>query len=178
MLESLQRRGLRILRVLPPRVRERLVRTGAPSYTLGSACLVEHEGRALVVRTAYRPGWGLPGGLLDRGETPDAGVIREVREEVGLEIELHGAPVVVIDSGRRLVDFLFRGHLAPGVSPDDAHAASVEISEAVWIDVAEVTPRIAGTAGYLVHKVQFYDWYPDGGLVYFDPSGRTSGPDV
>lgn len=178
MLDSLQRRGLRILRVLPAPVRERLVRTGAPAYTLGSACLVEHDGRALVVRTAYRPGWGLPGGLLDRGETPEECVVREVREEVGLAIEVHGTPVVVIDSGRRLVDFLFRGRLAPGVSPADAHAASLEISDVEWIDAAEVTPRIAGTSGYLVHKVQFYDRHPQGGLVYFDPSGRTSGPAV
>jgi 8-oxo-dGTP diphosphatase len=169
---------LRLLRALPPSMRERVVRTGAPGYVLGAACLVEHDGRALVVQTAYRPGWGLPGGLLSRGETPDVGAKREVHEEVGLVVELGARPVVVIDAAPRLVDFLFRATLAAGMSPDDAHAASVEITEIEWIAADAVTERIAGTAGHLVHKVQLFDRHPEGGLVFLDASGRATGPPV
>lgn len=43
------------------------------------------EGRLILVRLTYRPGWHLPGGMLDRGETEKEGVLREMREEIGLQ---------------------------------------------------------------------------------------------
>jgi len=53
---------------------------------LGVAALVEDgEGRVLLVRHSYNPGWRLPGGGVDRAEPPAEAVLRELREEVGLE---------------------------------------------------------------------------------------------
>ena len=53
---------------------------------LGVAALVEDgEGRVLLVRHTYNPGWRLPGGGVNRGEPPDQAALRELREEVGLE---------------------------------------------------------------------------------------------
>lgn len=165
-----------MLRAVPAPMREQLVRAGAPSFTLGSVCLVEHDGRVLVVQTEYRRGWGLPGGLLGRRETPEAGARREVLEEVGLAVDLVGAPVVIIDARQRLVDFLFRATLAAGVGPGDARAASVEIMRVEWVPAAEVEARVVSTDGHLVQKVRFYDSHPDGGLVYLDGAGRIAGP--
>ena len=34
--------------------------------------------------------WNLPGGALEHGEAPRDGVIREVKEETGLEVEVSG----------------------------------------------------------------------------------------
>jgi len=58
---------------------------------LGVGAVVVHEGRVLLVRRGTEPmkgHWSLPGGLLELGEALAAGVVREVREETGLEVEV------------------------------------------------------------------------------------------
>src|SRR5215475_7033205 len=51
---------------------------------LGACALVEREGKILLVRHSYVPGWLLPGGGVGRGEPPADAVVRELREEIGL----------------------------------------------------------------------------------------------
>ncbi len=61
-----------------------------------TAIIVEHSGRVLLQQRAIEPGlgkWTFPGGFLEMGETPEAGAIRETKEEVGLDVTitaLHG----------------------------------------------------------------------------------------
>lgn len=157
------------MRALPSPVREAIVKASSPSYTLGSVCRVEHDGQVLLVETEYRRGWGFPGGLVDRGEAPDVGVRREVREEVGLEVELVGEPIVIIDVGNRLVDFLYRCRLAAGCDPSEARAASIEITRVEWVPAGESTARIEASAGRYLPKLRCYDTHPDGGLVFLRP---------
>ena len=172
MLERLQRRGLRALRVVPAPAREWLVRTTTPRYTLGTACWIEHEGNVLLVETEYRHGWGFPGGLVDRNENPVAGVVREVREETGLAIDLVGEPVVIIDSGQRLVDFIYRAALAPGVTLVDAHAASVEIRRVEWVPAVDAIARVEAGRPNGSRKLRTFAAHRDGGLVFLDGDDR------
>ena len=130
---------------LPRRVRRGLVRAGTPSHTVGAMGIVEHDGKVLLVRLAYRKHWGLPGGLLKRGEQPAAAVVREVAEEVGLAIDLVGAPTIVVDTRARRVDTIFRCRPAAGVDPSSARARSSEIVEAAWWPVDDL-PRLHAEA--------------------------------
>jgi NADH pyrophosphatase NudC (nudix superfamily) len=51
------------------------------------AAIVEHEGKVILTRSKGWPeNWlGIVAGFLEKGETPEAGVLREVKEELGLD---------------------------------------------------------------------------------------------
>jgi NAD+ diphosphatase len=56
------------------------------------AAIIEHDGRVLLARNKLWPEkfFGLVTGFLERNEAPQAGVLREVKEEVGLDAKLEG----------------------------------------------------------------------------------------
>lgn len=103
---------------------------GRPCYLDPKVCacvLIEDQGRVLLARRSEgRPEagrWNLPGGFVDRGEMVEAAAEREVREEVGLDVELGGLvgvfsypddPVVAIVYAARLR----AGRLFPGAETD------------------------------------------------------------
>ncbi|HEX8662092.1 MAG TPA: NUDIX domain-containing protein, partial [Brevundimonas sp.] len=56
--------------------------------TLGVRGMAIHEdGRVLLVKHTYLHGWWLPGGGVERGETCEQAILREMREEGGVIIE-------------------------------------------------------------------------------------------
>lgn len=54
------------------------------------AAIIEHEGNVVLVRNHGWPEkmFGLVTGFLEKGESPEQGVLRELREELGLEGEV------------------------------------------------------------------------------------------
>jgi len=55
--------------------------------TLGVRLLLVRGNEVLLVKHTYRPGWFLPGGRPNRGESLDDTARREAYEEVGAEVE-------------------------------------------------------------------------------------------
>lgn len=57
------------------------------SMTLGvRAAAFDGEGRVFLVRHSYVPGWHMPGGGVERGETMGQALIKELSEEGNLEL--------------------------------------------------------------------------------------------
>src|SRR5690606_25438762 len=50
------------------------------------ALFLDDAGRVLLVRPTYKPGWDIPGGYVERGETPREACQREISEELGLRV--------------------------------------------------------------------------------------------
>lgn len=55
--------------------------------TIAQGVLRDHTGRVLLCELTYKQEWDLPGGVVDPHESPAACLVREVREELGLEVE-------------------------------------------------------------------------------------------
>lgn len=151
MIRQLHLFALHVYRRLPVRARRRVVRTIAPGFTVGAMCCIERsDGHLLLVQQSYRRRWGVPGGLLKRGEEPAAAARREVLEEVGVEIVLTGKPAVVVDVGARRVDLIYRARLAPGQDPDGARPGSPEIVACRWFPSDDLPELQHETSGALV----------------------------
>jgi 8-oxo-dGTP pyrophosphatase MutT (NUDIX family) len=53
------------------------------------------DGRVLTCRLTYKQDWDLPGGVVEMGESPQLAVVRELKEELGLD--LAAGPLVLTD---------------------------------------------------------------------------------
>lgn len=99
--------ALGTFRRLPPPVRRSLVRAGTPSFTVGAVAVIRHDNQVLFLRQPHREGWSLPGGLLDRGESAHEAVVREVREETGLQITVGVPSTCKVNPRVRRVDVIY-----------------------------------------------------------------------
>ena len=142
---------LRLYQRLPTLGRRWVVRTVAPSYTVGAMCIIERsDGEVLLVRHLYRKRWGVPGGLLERGESAERAACREAMEEVNLAVELVGEPAVVVDPEPQRVDIIYRARPTAEADLDAVRPASAEIVEAKWFPMDALPQLQHETAGALV----------------------------
>jgi ADP-ribose pyrophosphatase YjhB (NUDIX family) len=102
----------------------------------------------LMIRRGHDPGkglWSIPGGRVEPGETDDQAVMREVREETGLDVTCGRLLGTVERPGvagtifviRDYEAFLAAGTMGSPVAGDDA-------ADAGWLPLGDVTALEAG----------------------------------
>ncbi|WP_422017291.1 NUDIX hydrolase [Reyranella sp.] len=120
------------------------------NYPTSIKGVVIHDGRVLLLLNE-RDEWDLPGGRPDSGEDHRAALVREVREETGLAVEV-GALVdehlfeVLPQRFVRIVAYVCT------LATEGSIALSPEHREACWVELTALGERIAGRslpAGYL-----------------------------
>ena len=102
------------------------------------------EGRILLVKPTYKEGWDIPGGYVEPGESPRTAARREVREELGIDVEV-GRLLLVDwaphpDEGDKLL-FVFEGG---SIATDQIELERGELGDATFVEVArlyEYTPE-------------------------------------
>lgn len=130
-----------------------------------AAFIVNDRDEMLVVRRAKEPAKGtldLPGGFVDMGETVEEGMIREIKEEIGLDVTnieyLFSSPNVYVYSGMGVhtldMDYLARVH---GSVP--AIKAADDAAEALWIPIAQVNPAEFGLTSIRNAVIRFLKEY-------------------
>ncbi|MQS17370.1 NUDIX hydrolase [Streptomyces kaniharaensis] len=104
------------------------------------------QGQVLIVDPVYKPGWDLPGGMLD-DEEPAEALVRELREELGLHAEV--GRLLAVDTvsarrwGRTIVCFLYAAHPAKAAEAADLVLQSSEIREARFVGDQEALALLA-----------------------------------
>lgn len=105
--------------------------------------ILNSKGELLLVRRAKEPQKGtldLPGGFVDNEETAEEGMIREIKEETGLEIKevkyLFSVPNIYRYSGMDIhtLDLFFLCHAEDDALPEAADDAA----ECNWVPLREV----------------------------------------
>ncbi|MDQ5955552.1 MAG: 8-oxo-dGTP diphosphatase [Patescibacteria group bacterium] len=102
--------------------------------------IIEHGGKILLLRNHGRQTWELPGGRLHAGEEPRAGLARELKEELSVDVSV-GAP---IDIGTFVLKKTNEPHFVVvyAATLTDDHAELVmppdEVEEIRWVGKEEI----------------------------------------
>ena len=129
-----------------------IYRTGFPVLVLlrrlgfprrpGVAVVIWHDKQVLAVQHSYIRGLGLPGGAIDAGELPKEAAIREMQEELGLDISSDDLQ----PCGSRRNTEVYRIELK---ALPDIHVGNREIIEAFFMDPEELISRVPRYADIL-----------------------------
>lgn len=99
-------------------------------------------GRVLVVDPTYKEGWDLPGGMVEANESPSAGALRELTEELGMAPNI-GRPLVIEWVGAHgpwddQIVFVFDGGTMSDDDKDNIDVRDREIGRWRFVDVDDI----------------------------------------
>lgn len=113
---------------------------------IAHALFRDGAGRVLLLETSYKQDWELPGGVVEPGEPPRLGAVREIEEELGITVEL--ADPQIIDwmppylGWSDAIEYLFDGgtlspEVAAGLGTDDREIRAIH-----WVEPPEVPQHV------------------------------------
>jgi 8-oxo-dGTP pyrophosphatase MutT (NUDIX family) len=118
-----------------------LYRITLPRFTAGvNGVLLDDTGRVLLVEHVFhaiRP-WGLPGGWVDRREEPVDCVVREFREETGIEVQV--VRPILVQMGQFWGNHLDISFLLTCPAIPESLQLSAELLDYGWFPLDDLPP--------------------------------------
>lgn len=143
----------------------------ARAEAAAGALFVGHDGQVLIVEPTYKPRWEIPGGAVERGETPREACERELHDALG--VDLPAGRLLVVDWAplvrEERIRYVFDGGTLTDEQLDRIVLPPDELSSWAFIPPEELfvmmSPRLmrrvtaaleartAGVTAYLEHGV-------------------------
>ncbi|RCK71069.1 NUDIX hydrolase [Desertihabitans brevis] len=126
--------------------------SGVMNSTLPRTRVIAHvlfrraDGRFLFCTTTFKEDWELPGGVVEPRESPRAGAVREVREELGIDVTL--GPLLAVDwlppwlGWDDAVELIFDGGELDESQIRSFQLEAHEIAEVHWCTPEEAAPHL------------------------------------
>ena len=137
------------------------------THLVSVAALVTNEkNQILLVKSPWR-GWEYPGGLIEPGESFEAALKREVREEAGVEIEITGFVGICKNVERNIVNIDFTARYVSGeltTSEESTEVGWFSPNEAFEIITFPLTKKrlthmLSGDKNVHLFGFQREDWF-------------------
>lgn len=135
-----------------------LLNAGLPTKRIiAQGLLRDREDRVLLCRLTYKSEWDLPGGVVEAGESPAAGLVREISEELGVTVQVRDLLTVNwLPAWRGWDDacvFLFDLGVADADITETMTFQPTEIAGVQWCDPATVREYATAAASELLAAV-------------------------
>lgn len=135
-----------------------ILNAGLPTKRVISQGLARDElGRVLLCELTYKSEWDLPGGVIEVGEAPAAGLVRELEEELGITFEVRDLLTVNwLPAWRGWDDaciFLFDLGVVDSTITDGMTLQKSEIKSVRWCDPRDVRDNATAAAIELLEAV-------------------------
>ena len=119
-----------------------------PRKRMGAGVLfINGAGRVLLVEPMYKESWEIPGGTVEADESPYAGAVREVKEELGLVVT--PGRLLVVDWAAPRADrtegvmFIYAGGILAPDRVDEIRLPADELRSWAWCTPAEADTCLA-----------------------------------
>lgn len=128
-----------------------------PKKRMGAGALIfDENGSFLLVNPTYKEPWEVPGGIVEAHESPAQACVREVQEELGLDIALERLLLVdyLSDSPEKVeaLMFIFQGPTLPQAEIDAIQLQVEELSEYRFCTIDEAVVLLNVRLGQRVRR--------------------------
>ena len=145
----------------------------ARPFAAAGALFFDDDGQLLIVEPVYKSTWEIPGGMVELGETPRGACVRELREELGIELDVGRLLVVDWIAGRTgepgaSVEFVFDGGMLSDARLDAIDLPPHELESWACVPVDDLFVMLSGdlsrrVAAALDARAKGETWYLENG---------------
>lgn len=116
-----------------------------------AAVFLDKGGKILLVKPTYKAGWGMPGGAVEDSESPADGCVREIREELSLELKKEDLKFLSVDyvhngltkSWGDALRFVFFAGVLSSERISQIRLQESELESMEFVDVSELPQRLS-----------------------------------